>query len=89
MRLVTELKVDRAFEGLRVNPMLLIAKALLVAIRRHPEVNATWDEANQEIVQKHYVNLGIAAATPRGLLVPNIKDAGTGQDPAGAVPGTG
>jgi 2-oxoisovalerate dehydrogenase E2 component (dihydrolipoyl transacylase) len=75
MRLLTELKVDRAFEGLRVNPLLLIAKALLVAIRRHPEVNATWDEANQEIVQKHYVNLGIAAATPRGLLVPNIKDA--------------
>ncbi|MVO88977.1 2-oxo acid dehydrogenase subunit E2 [Streptomyces sp. p1417] len=75
MKLVEELKQDRAFEGLRVNPLLLISKALLVAIRRNPEVNAAWDEANQEIVQKHYVNLGIAAATPRGLLVPNIKDA--------------
>ncbi|MEV6793702.1 dihydrolipoamide acetyltransferase family protein [Streptomyces sp. NPDC051320] len=75
MKLVAELKGDRAFEGLRVNPLLLIAKALLVAIKRNPEVNAAWDEANQEIVQKHYVNLGIAAATPRGLLVPNIKDA--------------
>ncbi|MEU1133176.1 dihydrolipoamide acetyltransferase family protein [Streptomyces sp. NPDC005900] len=75
MRLVEELKQDKAFEGLRVNPLLLISKALLVAIRRHPEVNAAWDEANQEIVQKHYVNLGIAAATPRGLIVPNIKDA--------------
>ncbi len=75
MKLVDELKQDRAFEGLRVNPLLLISKALLVAIRRNPEVNAAWDEANQEIVQKHYVNLGIAAATPRGLLVPNIKDA--------------
>ncbi|MFD6414976.1 dihydrolipoamide acetyltransferase family protein [Streptomyces sp. NPDC060194] len=75
MKLVAELKEDRAFDGLRVNPLLLVAKALLVAIRRNPEINAAWDEANQEIVLKHYVNLGIAAATPRGLLVPNIKDA--------------
>ncbi|GAA4796244.1 dihydrolipoamide acetyltransferase family protein [Streptomyces ziwulingensis] len=75
MKLVEELKRDKEFEGLRVNPLLLITKALLVAIRRHPEINASWDEAAQEIVVKHYVNLGIAAATPRGLLVPNIKDA--------------
>ncbi|MFE2374391.1 dihydrolipoamide acetyltransferase family protein [Streptomyces sp. NPDC059398] len=77
MKLVAELKTDRAFEGLRANPLLLIAKALLVAIKRNPEVNSAWDEETQEIVQKHYVNLGIAAATPRGLLVPNIKDAHT------------
>ncbi|MEU6661569.1 dihydrolipoamide acetyltransferase family protein [Streptomyces sp. NPDC046821] len=75
MKLVEELKADKDMQGLRVNPLLLIAKALLVAIKRNPEVNAAWDEANQEIVQKHYVNLGIAAATPRGLIVPNIKDA--------------
>ncbi|MGP2442881.1 dihydrolipoamide acetyltransferase family protein [Streptomyces sp. JW3] len=75
MKLVEELKQDKEFEGLRVNPLLLISKALLVAIRRHPEINAAWDEAAQEIVVKHYVNLGIAAATPRGLIVPNIKDA--------------
>ncbi|MBT2418659.1 2-oxo acid dehydrogenase subunit E2 [Streptomyces sp. ISL-22] len=75
MKLVEELKEDKEFAGLRVNPLLLIAKALLVAIRRNPDINASWDEANQEIVQKHYVNLGIAAATPRGLIVPNIKDA--------------
>ncbi|GGV19337.1 dihydrolipoamide acetyltransferase family protein [Streptomyces griseoflavus] len=75
MKLVEELKQDKEFAGLRVNPLLLIAKALLVAIRRNPEVNASWDEAAQEIVVKHYVNLGIAAATPRGLIVPNIKDA--------------
>ncbi|MFB8772206.1 dihydrolipoamide acetyltransferase family protein [Streptomyces broussonetiae] len=75
MKLVEELKQDKEFTGLRVNPLLLIAKALLVAIRRNPDINASWDEANQEIVVKHYVNLGIAAATPRGLLVPNIKDA--------------
>jgi pyruvate dehydrogenase E2 component (dihydrolipoamide acetyltransferase) len=75
MKLVEELKQDKEFTGLRVNPLLLIAKALLVAIKRNPEINASWDEANQEIVLKHYVNLGIAAATPRGLIVPNIKDA--------------
>ncbi|MCX4828054.1 2-oxo acid dehydrogenase subunit E2 [Streptomyces sp. NBC_00006] len=75
MKLVEELKGDKDMAGLRVNPLLLISKALLVAIKRNPEVNAAWDEANQEIVQKHYVNLGIAAATPRGLIVPNIKDA--------------
>ncbi|MFE9286119.1 dihydrolipoamide acetyltransferase family protein [Streptomyces olivaceus] len=75
MKLVEELKQDKEYTGLRVNPLLLISKALLVAIRRNPEVNASWDEAAQEIVVKHYVNLGIAAATPRGLIVPNIKDA--------------
>ncbi|MCX5141396.1 MULTISPECIES: dihydrolipoamide acetyltransferase family protein [unclassified Streptomyces] len=75
MKLVAELKEDKELAGVRVNPLLIVAKALLVAIKRNPEVNAAWDEANQEIVQKHYVNLGIAAATPRGLIVPNIKDA--------------
>ncbi|WP_329456809.1 dihydrolipoamide acetyltransferase family protein [Streptomyces sp. NBC_01497] len=75
VKLVEELKADRDMAGLRVNPLLLIARALIVAIRRNPGINASWDEANQEIVRKHYVNLGIAAATPRGLIVPNIKDA--------------
>ncbi|RRQ80283.1 branched-chain alpha-keto acid dehydrogenase subunit E2 [Streptomyces griseofuscus] len=75
MKLVEELKQDKEMQGRRVNPLLLIAKALLVAIKRNPHINASWDEANQEIVVKHYVNLGIAAATPRGLIVPNIKDA--------------
>ncbi|MFJ6927209.1 dihydrolipoamide acetyltransferase family protein [Streptomyces nigra] len=75
LKLVEELKGDKEFAGLRVNPLLLISKALLVAIKRNPDINASWDEANQEIVRKHYVNLGIAAATPRGLIVPNIKDA--------------
>lgn len=75
MKLVQQLKEDPDLAGLRVNPLLLIAKAVLVAIRRNPDVNASWDEAAQEIVLKHYVNLGIAAATPRGLIVPNIKDA--------------
>jgi pyruvate dehydrogenase E2 component (dihydrolipoamide acetyltransferase) len=64
------------FAGLKVSPLLFVAKALLLAVRRHPMVNSSWDEAAQEIVVKEQVNLGIAAATPRGLVVPNIKDAG-------------
>lgn len=75
MKLVERLRGDREFADVRVTPLLVAAKALLLAIDRHPEINASWDEATQEIVYKHYVNLGIAAATPRGLVVPNIKDA--------------
>lgn len=75
MKLVATLKADRDFADVRVTPLLIVAKALLLAVRRHPEVNASWDDAAQEIVYKHYVNLGIAASTPRGLVVPNIKDA--------------
>ncbi|WP_432535991.1 dihydrolipoamide acetyltransferase family protein [Kineococcus arenarius] len=75
MKLVQRLKTDPEFTGVRVSPLLLVAKALLVAVRRNPDINATWDEQNQVIVVKNYVNLGIAVATPRGLLVPNVKDA--------------
>ncbi|GAB2689250.1 dihydrolipoamide acetyltransferase family protein [Thalassiella azotivora] len=75
MRLVERLKADREFAGVKVSPLLVVAKALLLAVRRNPEINASWDEDAQEIVVKHYVNLGIAAATPRGLVVPNVKDA--------------
>ena len=75
MNLVSRLKADRAFADVRVTPLLLAVKALLIAVRRHPEVNAAWDDEAQEIVYKHYINLGIAAATPRGLVVPNIKNA--------------
>jgi 2-oxoisovalerate dehydrogenase E2 component (dihydrolipoyl transacylase) len=63
------------FRDIKVTPLLFVAKALLLAVARNPEINATWDDAAQEIVVKDYVNLGIAAATPRGLMVPNIKDA--------------
>ena len=64
------------FAGVKVGPLLFVARALLLAVRRSPELNSTWDEAAQEIVVKDDVHLGIAAATPRGLLVPNVKDAG-------------
>ena len=75
MRLVEKLKADRAFRDVRVSPLLVLAKAVCLAVRRTPEVNATWDQAAGEVVFKNYVNLGIAAATPRGLVVPNVKDA--------------
>ena len=75
MDLVARLKKDREFRDVKVSPLLLVAKALILAVKRNPDINAVWDEAAQEIVVKHYVNLGIAAATPRGLVVPNIKDA--------------
>ena len=60
----------------RISPLLLAARAVLLALKRHPMVNSTWDGAAGEIVVKEYVNLGIAAATERGLIVPNLKDAG-------------
>ncbi len=75
--LVGRLRTLPEFADVKVTPLLLVAKALLVACRRHPELNASWDEAAQEIVLHGAVNLGIAAATPRGLLVPNVKDAGS------------
>lgn len=82
MRLVAELKETPDFADVKVSPLLLVAKAFLVAIARHPEINASWvenagrDGTEQEIVIRDRVNLGIAAATPRGLIVPNVKDAG-------------
>ena len=75
MDLVKRLRADPEFSGVKVTPLMLFSWVLIEAIRRNPLVNATWDELAQEIVVKDYVNLGIAAATPRGLLVPNVKDA--------------
>ncbi|MGD0240622.1 MAG: dihydrolipoamide acetyltransferase family protein [Streptosporangiaceae bacterium] len=65
------------FAGVKVSPLLFVARALLVAAARHPLINSSWDEAAAEIVLKHYVNLGIAVASERGLIVPNVKDAGS------------
>ncbi|MGH8867073.1 MAG: dihydrolipoamide acetyltransferase family protein [Actinomycetes bacterium] len=75
VELLDRLRAMPEFREVRVSPLLVAAKALTLATTRHPEINASWDEANQEIVVKGYVNLGIAAATPRGLVVPNIKGA--------------
>lgn len=75
MELLARLKASREFAGYKLTPLTLAAKAVLIALRRNPSLNSRWDESAQEIVQFNYVNLGIAAATPRGLTVPNIKDA--------------
>ncbi|UKA76829.1 dihydrolipoamide acetyltransferase family protein [Arthrobacter sp. FW306-07-I] len=81
LELLAKLKESRVFAGIKLTPLTLAAKAVLIALRRQPALNSRWDEENQEIVTFHYVNLGIAAATPRGLTVPNIKDAGALQLP--------
>ncbi|MGN6503591.1 MAG: dihydrolipoamide acetyltransferase family protein [Pseudolysinimonas sp.] len=73
MEFVKRLKNSPDFAGVRVSPLLVMAKAVIWAVRRNPTVNSSWTD--KEIVVHHYVNLGIAAATPRGLIVPNIKDA--------------
>jgi 2-oxoisovalerate dehydrogenase E2 component (dihydrolipoyl transacylase) len=75
MRYVEKLRSHRDFRDVKVSPLLVVARACILAARRTPEVNATWDDAAGEVVFKNYVNLGIAAATPRGLVVPNVKDA--------------
>ncbi|MBL0746856.1 dihydrolipoamide acetyltransferase family protein [Nocardioides baculatus] len=75
MQLVARLKKRPEFKDTRVSPLLVLARAVILAVKRTPEINSFWDEAAQEVVYKHYVNLGIAAATPRGLVVPNVKDA--------------
>jgi 2-oxoisovalerate dehydrogenase E2 component (dihydrolipoyl transacylase) len=77
MQLVERLKTRREFADLRVSPLLIVAKAVCLALQRTPELNSFWDEPAQHIVLKSSINLGIAAATPRGLLVPNIKGAGS------------
>jgi pyruvate dehydrogenase E2 component (dihydrolipoamide acetyltransferase) len=75
MELIGRVRESKAFTGVRITPLTIVAKALCIALRRNPSLNSRWDEPAGEIVQFNYVNLGIAAATPRGLLVPNIKDA--------------
>jgi len=75
MAATARLRTVPEFADIRVSPLLLVARALMVAVARHPMINSSWDEDAQEIVVRHYVNLGIAAATERGLIVPNIRDA--------------
>jgi 2-oxoisovalerate dehydrogenase E2 component (dihydrolipoyl transacylase) len=76
MKALDRLKARPEWRDVRVSPLLMVARAAMMSIARHPMVNSTWSGATNEIVVKEYVNLGIAAATERGLIVPNIKDAG-------------
>jgi pyruvate dehydrogenase E2 component (dihydrolipoamide acetyltransferase) len=77
MALRARLRALPAAADLKVTPLAVVAKALCVAVRQFPLMNASWDEDAGEIVVKGYVNLGIATDTSTGLLVPNIKDADT------------
>jgi 2-oxoisovalerate dehydrogenase E2 component (dihydrolipoyl transacylase) len=75
MEFLAKLRESRAFADVKLTPLTLAAKAVCIGIARQPSLNSRWDEAAQEILTMNYVNLGIAAATPRGLIVPNIKEA--------------
>ncbi|MGO2932274.1 dihydrolipoamide acetyltransferase family protein [Microbacterium sp.] len=75
MDLIESLRADRSLADHRIGPLVIVAKAVCLALSRTPGLNSRWDEEAGEIVQPHYVDLGIAAATERGLIVPNIRDA--------------
>ncbi|MCC3273089.1 2-oxo acid dehydrogenase subunit E2 [Arthrobacter zhangbolii] len=75
MELLARLRKQPAFDGVKLSPLTLAAKAVCLGLKRFPALNSRWDEPAREIIRYNYVNLGIAAATPRGLMVPNIKDA--------------
>lgn len=75
MEFVKRLKSSPEFAGIRISPLLVMVKAMIWAVQRNPSVNSTWTD--EEIIVHHYVNMGVAAATPRGLIVPNVKDAHT------------
>jgi 2-oxoisovalerate dehydrogenase E2 component (dihydrolipoyl transacylase) len=75
MEFVERLRKRREFRDVKLSPLLVLSRAVMLAMKRTPEINSWWDGAAQEVVYKSYVNLGIAAATPRGLVVPNIKEA--------------
>lgn len=75
MDLIASLREDKSLAGTRIGPLVVAAKAVCLALTRTPALNSRWDEEAGEIVQYHYVDLGIAAATERGLIVPNIREA--------------
>jgi 2-oxoisovalerate dehydrogenase E2 component (dihydrolipoyl transacylase) len=77
VHLVERLRANPRFDGVRITPLAVVARSVVLALREHPSLNSSWDEATEEVVTKHYVNLGVAVAGPTGLLVPNVKDAHT------------
>ena len=66
-----------AAQGTKLTFLPYVVKALAVAMKKFPVLNASIDDASQEIVYKNYINIGIATDTDLGLFVPNIKDANT------------
>ena len=77
VELVDRLREHRHFEGLHVTTLAVVARAVVLALRDHPTLNSSWDDSSAEVVTKHYVHLGVAVAGPRGLVVPNVKEAHT------------
>ena len=75
VELIGRLRQNRRFEGVHVTALAVVARAVVLALREHPALNSSWDEVAEEVVSKHYVNLGIAVAGQRGLIVPNVKEA--------------
>nr|WP_221446900.1 dihydrolipoamide acetyltransferase family protein [Microbacterium thalassium] len=73
--LIASLRADRGLADHRIGILAVAARAVCIALGRIPSLNSRWDDAAGEIVEHRYVNLGIAAATARGLVVPNIRDA--------------
>ncbi|CRK80645.1 dihydrolipoamide acetyltransferase family protein [Neobacillus massiliamazoniensis] len=64
-----------AAKGIKLTFLPYIVKALTSALREYPVFNTSLDDATSEIIHKHYFNIGIAADTEKGLLVPVVKDA--------------
>jgi 2-oxoisovalerate dehydrogenase E2 component (dihydrolipoyl transacylase) len=75
MDLLASLKTQPNLAGVRLSPLTIVALALCDAARHFPGINSSFDAAANEVVVRRTVNLGIAADTPRGLIVPNIKGA--------------
>jgi pyruvate dehydrogenase E2 component (dihydrolipoamide acetyltransferase) len=73
--LLKRLRANQRFGGVKLTMLTVTARAVVLALRDHPALNSSWDQATNEIVTRHYVNLGVAVAGPRGLVVPNVKDA--------------
>jgi pyruvate dehydrogenase E2 component (dihydrolipoamide acetyltransferase) len=75
VELLAGLKKHPNFSGVRLSPLVIVALAFCDAARHYPGINSSFDAANSEVVVRRSVNLGIAADTPRGLIVPNVKGA--------------
>lgn len=77
LRLLNSIRRQREYAEMHITPLTLVARATVLSLQRNSEINATWDGANGEIIRHHDVNLGIAVASPRGLIVPNVQRAQT------------
>ena len=68
------LKAEAELKGTKVTPLPFMLKACAMALRQYPQFNVSLDNDGEHIVQKHYINIGIAVDTPAGLMVPVIRD---------------